>query len=285
MNDFLMSLTSVNLFFQNLGLWLTGPMKAFSFLGQEEFIMLLLPAIYWCWDSTLGFRLGAILMLSNGVNALLKLAFHAPRPYWVNPQVKAFAAETSFGLPSGHAQNTLVMWGWLAVAFRRKWFSWVMALIILLIGLSRLYLGVHFLSDVLAGWLIGGLLLWGVVRLETPIKAWLGAKSVIVQVLWAALAALIAILLAVLIRLGLAYWQVPADWVANASLQAPNEPIAPLNLDGIFTVAGTWWGMAAGYAWFTRRFGRFDAGGPWEKRALRFSIGLVGMLALWYGMG
>lgn len=224
-------------------------------------------------------------MLSNGVNAILKIACHAPRPYWINPQVKAVAVESSFGLPSGHAQNAAVLWGRLAIAVRRKWATWVLLLVIFLIGLSRLYLGVHFLSDVLVGWLIGGLLLWLVARLEAPVSAWLGPKKVGVQILWAAVPALACIALGVLVRLALGGWQVPELWVANSALQAPDQPIAPLKLDGLFTVAGTWWGMAAGYAWFTRRFGRFNAGGAWEKRALRFAIGLVGLGVLWYGLG
>ncbi len=285
MDEFLLTLTSVNLFFQNLGAWLANPMRWLSFLGQEEFVMLLLPAIYWCWDSTLGFRLGAVLMLSNGLNAILKMAFHTPRPYWINPEVKAYAAETSFGLPSGHSQNAAAMWGRLAVAIRRKWVTVVLVLVVLLIGISRLYLGVHFLSDVLTGWLAGGLLLWLVVRLEKPIAAWLGPKSVALQILWAGLLALAMILPGVAVRLALGGWQVPEPWVTNAAAQAPDATISPLKLDGFFTAAGTWWGMASGYAWFTRRFGRFNAGGAWEKRAMRFSIGLIGLVVLWYGLG
>jgi hypothetical protein len=106
-----------------------------------------------------------------------------------------------------------------------------------------------------------------------------------VQIAWALLFALLVVLLGAVARLALADWQMPAEWAANASLQAPDEPIAPFALDGIVTAAGTWWGMAAGYAWYTRRYGRFDAGGDWSKRALRFSLGLVVVLILWFGLG
>ncbi len=284
MDGILYPLTSVNLFFQSLGIWLAGLMKAISFLGQEEFVMLFLPAIYWCWDSVLGFRLGSILMLSNGLNSVLKLLFHAPRPYWINPEVKAFSGETSFGLPSGHAQNAVALWGRLAVALRRKWATWLAVILILLIGISRLYLGVHFLTDVLAGWLIGALLLWLVTRLETPIAAWLGPKPVGIQIFWAGVGAIALIFLGLAVRLGLGSWQVPDFWVTNSALQRAEETIAPLKVDGLFTVAGTWWGMATGYAWFTRRFGHFNAGGAWEKRGLRFSLGLVVLVVLYAGL-
>ncbi len=285
MDEFLFTLTSVNLFFQNLGGWLAGVMKASSFLGQEEFVMLFLPAIYWCWDSALGFRVGAILMLSNGVNTIFKLVFHAPRPYWVNPEVKAVSAESSFGLPSGHSQNAVALWGRLAVSLRRKWVTYTAAAIIFLIGISRLYLGVHFLTDVLVGWLIGGVLLWLVVHLEGPISAWLGPKQVGLQILWAFIAAITLILLGLVVRLAWGDWQVPELWITNAGAQGLGQSIDPLKIDGLFTVAGTWWGMAAGYAWFTRRYGQFDAGGAWEKRGLRFAIGLLGLAILYAGLG
>lgn len=285
MSDSLFALTAFNEFFQNLGSWLTLPMEFFSFLWREEFIMLLLPAIYWCWDAAFGFRLSALLMFGNAVNSIFKLAFHAPRPYWINPEIQAYSAESSFGMPSGHAQNSTLLWGRLAVAIRRKWVTAVFVFIILMIGISRIYLGVHFISDVVVGWLIGAVLLWAALRLEKPIAAWLGPKSVPAQIAWALLFALLVILLGIAARLALAGWQMPVEWAANASLQAPDEPTAPFALEGIVTASGTWWGMAAGYAWYTRRFGRFDAGGDLSKRALRFSLGLIVVLILWFGLG
>ncbi|MDP2974769.1 MAG: hypothetical protein Q8N45_01020, partial [Anaerolineales bacterium] len=83
---------------QKRGDWLTLPMKAFAFLGTEEFFMLILPALYWSIDAGLGLRVGVILLLSSGVNHALKLAFHGPRPYWFSQQVSALAVETSFGV-------------------------------------------------------------------------------------------------------------------------------------------------------------------------------------------
>ncbi|TLN15044.1 phosphatase PAP2 family protein, partial [bacterium] len=285
MDDALLALTSFNQLMQNLGGWLTLPMKFFSFLWKEEFIMILLPAIYWCWDAVLGFRVGAVLMLGNSVNAILKLAFHTPRPYWINPEVKAFATESSFGMPSGHAQNATLLWGRLAYAIRCRWVTVVFIVIIFLIGVSRIYLGVHFITDVVAGWLIGVALLWIVMRLEKSVSAWLGAKPVAIQILWAFLSSLAVILLGMIVRASLANWQLPETWIATASLQSPGEPINPLNIDGLFTAAGTWWGMAAGYAWYSRRYGRFNAGGEWNKRGLRLALGLMVVLVLWYGLG
>ncbi len=66
----------------------------------------------------------------------------------------------------------------------RKWWGWLIAiLIILLIGISRLYLGVHFPLDVILGWLIGALLLWLVLRFWKLATAFLKEMSLGHQIL------------------------------------------------------------------------------------------------------
>jgi len=111
---------------QSLGGWLTLPMKFFSSLGTEEFYMLVLPVLYWCINSSLGTQVAFILMISGGVNEAFKMAFHGPRPYWYSSQVEGLAAETSFGVPSGHAQNAISVWGIMAAGIR-KWWAWLLA--------------------------------------------------------------------------------------------------------------------------------------------------------------
>ena len=84
--------------------WLEAPMRFFTFLGTQEFFIFVLPMVYWCIDAGLGIRVGFILLLGNGLNEFAKLALQGPRPYWISAQVKGLGAETSFGVPSGHAQ-------------------------------------------------------------------------------------------------------------------------------------------------------------------------------------
>src|SRR5512140_3411576 len=74
--------TSWVIYLQNLGSWLKTPMEAFSFLGTENFFLVLLPALYWCVETGIGLRIGIILLLSTSVNDGLKMAFRGPRPYW-----------------------------------------------------------------------------------------------------------------------------------------------------------------------------------------------------------
>jgi membrane-associated phospholipid phosphatase len=73
--------------------------------------------------------------------------------------------------------------------------GWVIAiLIILLISLSRLYLGVHFLHDVIIGWLIGALLLWLILRFWGPVTIWLKKMSLGQQILAAFLCSPVLVL-------------------------------------------------------------------------------------------
>ncbi|NJN44599.1 MAG: phosphatase PAP2 family protein [Anaerolineae bacterium] len=105
---------------QNLGDWLVEPMNFFTFLGNEDFYLLLFPFLYWCVEASIGIRMGVYLVLSIGINELFKASFHDPRPYWYDAQVRLLTGpEFSFGVPSGHAQNGVVIWSGLAAHFER----------------------------------------------------------------------------------------------------------------------------------------------------------------------
>ena len=71
----------------------------------------------------------------------------------------------SFGFPSGHASGAVALWGGLAVVFRKRALAWLAPFLVALVAFTRLYLGVHFLADVLGGILLGGLVLFAAWRL------------------------------------------------------------------------------------------------------------------------
>jgi membrane-associated phospholipid phosphatase len=139
---------------------LTTLMKIITLLGSSAVYVIILPLIYWCVDERKSLRLGMVTLISVWLNFVLKFLLDQPRPFFVNydPSLGIVHA-TMGGFPSGHAQNSLVLWAIIASWVNKKWFWGIAAFFCLLIGFSRLYLGVHFPTDVIGGWIIGGILL------------------------------------------------------------------------------------------------------------------------------
>jgi membrane-associated phospholipid phosphatase len=273
------------LFLQGLGEWLYRPMRMITFLGDEEFFLLIMPALYWCVDAGLGISLGLILLITESVNYSLRMIFHTPRPYWVDPRVRALDHETTFGIPSSHAMNAAAVWGFLVIKSRNHWLQIGLSVLVGLIGLSRLYLGVHFPAHVLLGWLFGLAVLWLFVRLEAPVRSWLSRQSLAGRFAAALALSLALILAGVLLRATLSEAQIPAAWAALAAEAIPaGDPINPLSLDGLLTATGTLLGFSGGAIWLFSGPG-FQAGGSSGKRLARFPIGLIGVIVLWFGLG
>lgn len=268
--------------FQAMGAWLEVPMKFFTFLGSEYFFVAFLPLVYWSIDAALGIRIGFILLVGTGLNEWVKMALHGPRPYWVSTKVRALASETGFGVPSGHSEISAGLWGMVAAYYRKAWVWVIVVILVLFIGLSRMYLGVHFPQDVLVGWALGFLTLWGFVRLWSPLAARLKKMSFWSQVGLAFVISLAMVLLGIAIVFLSRNFVLPADWIANATsggAEAPN----PFSMDGLITVSGTLFGLCLGLAWLAPR-GGFKAAGPLWQRAVRYGVGLIGVLILYAGL-
>ena len=132
--------------------------RAVTSLGNELFYLILFPFLLWCIDFYLGIKVGIIFLLSVLANTEIKEIFQQPRPFDILPEIqKAYAS--GYGFPSGHAQSSVVVWSSITYWKKQTWIRNLSILLILLIGFSRIYLGVHFPTDVLGGWLIGWLIL------------------------------------------------------------------------------------------------------------------------------
>jgi membrane-associated phospholipid phosphatase len=271
------------LFLQTLGAWLATPFKLITSLGNEEFYILMMPLLYWCINSLMGIRAGVMLLVSGGIKDFLKVVIHTPRPYWIDTQVKAYSSEASFGMPSGHSMDAASIWGVLAASQKRRWVTWLAILLIFLIGLSRIYLGVHFLHDVLSGWLLGGLILWGYLAAEKPVARWLEKRHLSSQLILAFLFSLALIGLAMLARLLVGSWQMPAIWAQNAFAGSEALP-DPFNISGPVTLAGVAFGFLGGLAWWIKKYGIPEVGKKTYRLIFRYLLGMAGLAILYVGL-
>jgi membrane-associated phospholipid phosphatase len=245
--------TRVVIWFQQFSPALDVPFKAFTFMGEQPFFMLLLPLVYWCVNRRIGARLTILFLFSAHLNMVAKVPAAQPRPYQYDPRVFPLYKASGGGFPSGHTQNAVVVWGYLASHFRRLE-PWIFAgLLMLFIPISRLYLGVHFPTDLLGGYIMGVILLLLYLRLEPVVEAWLKEKGLACQLYAGFLVPLLLVLL------------------------VPNN-----GKYGIITGA-TLMGMGVGFA-FERRWVRFESGGMWWKRILRFLVGVTVLFTLWLGL-
>lgn len=267
-------------------------------LGNELAYTLLLPALYWLTDRRKVHQVALVFLVSMALNGILKEWLALPRPSPADG-VLPIARETSPGFPSGHAQGSSTLWTALALAYGTPFLAGLAVVLIVLICLSRLYLGVHYLADVLGGLALG---LGLVILFFTGYRrGWGGRWPAGLKVLLLILAVPLLLFLhpssgAVRI-LGFLAGLVIGDWVAFSHLPyrpeaSPGAQVVKLVLGygGFFAVAFlveryvpaglpslVGYGLAAlwvtvGAPWFFLALGlaprQWGAGGPLARRAL-----------------
>ncbi len=154
-------LNSIHIF---AGSWLDMAMLAITSTGSEIFYMIALPILYWCWDRRRAIYVGAVFLVSMTVNDALKCLFNNPRPdpEKLIPGIRELATHyrpKGPGFPSGHAQGSTTFWGTIAVMTGNRAVRIACMSLIILVIYSRLYMGVHYLGDVIGGLALGALCL------------------------------------------------------------------------------------------------------------------------------
>lgn len=137
---------------------ITPIMKLITFLASAECLIILTTLLFIIIkNKKIGFAISANLLVITLLNQIFKFILQRPRPTEFR-----IIDEKGYSFPSGHSMISMAFYGFLIYLIYRyiknKYLKWVfiiiLSLLIVLIGISRIYLGVHYTSDVLAGFLI-----------------------------------------------------------------------------------------------------------------------------------
>ena len=170
--------------------WLQGVMgsagegiaKALSVIGGETVSLLVLLAVLFCYKKEAGKRCGYTILTASMWFPMIKNIALRVRPYMAHQdKVKALMkveadadmmdiVQQGYSFPSGHSAMAVACYGSIGREIKKRWMWFLAVAVPLLIGLSRFAVGVHYPTDVLAGWAVGLLALGFSVLMEKTVK-------------------------------------------------------------------------------------------------------------------
>ena len=138
-------------------------MLAITLLGEETAFLAVGLIVFWCVGKRQGYYLMSVGLAGTAASQFLKIICRVPRP-WVRDSSfmileEAKEAAAGYSFPSGHTQTAVGTFGSVATITRKKWLAAICIVLAVLVGFSRMYIGVHTPADVLAGALISVILI------------------------------------------------------------------------------------------------------------------------------
>lgn len=128
-------------------------MLAITTLGEETAFLVIALILFWCVDKRRGYYVLSVGFLGTLANQFMKLWFRIPRPWVLDENFtileQAREAASGYSFPSGHTQTAVGVFGALAVTEKRRALRILFVVLAVLVGLSRMYIGVHTPADVL----------------------------------------------------------------------------------------------------------------------------------------
>ncbi len=128
-------------------------------LGEETVFLVVLMIILWCVNKRFGYRFLTMFLFGTCLFIVLKVLFAIPRPWLLDPDFQivesARKAASGYSFPSGHTLTACIVCFVLAHLSKKKWAYAIAAFLTVLVGFTRMYLGVHTLLDVVVGLALG----------------------------------------------------------------------------------------------------------------------------------
>ena len=154
--------------------------SAFSFFGEELLMIFIVGFLYWCYNKRLGKYVALNLLIAGVCMSFIKNIFVRRRPYFDNKKIQMLRpvdptadiydiTSQGFSFPSGHSTLSVSLFGAIAIATKTKILKALAVLLPLLVGFSRILVGAHYPTDVLAGYALGSLVLFTIFALMPPV--------------------------------------------------------------------------------------------------------------------
>ena len=157
--------------------------KALSFIGSEVVMVAVLVLVVFCYKKETGKNVALTVLAASMWFPMIKNLVLRVRPYMAHDSVRCLQVveadadpmdivQQGYSFPSGHAATAVSMYGSIAREIRKRWTVFIAVILSLLIGVSRVAVGVHYPTDVLAGWAVGLLALGLGALLQKIRKEW-----------------------------------------------------------------------------------------------------------------
>ena len=133
-------------------------MLAVTTLGEETAFLVIGLIVFWCFSKRQGYYVMTVGFAGTVASQWMKILCRVPRPWVRDPNFtileQAREAAGGYSFPSGHTQSAVGTFGSIAATCKKRWLRAVCVVLAVLVGLSRMYIGVHTPADVLVGALI-----------------------------------------------------------------------------------------------------------------------------------
>jgi undecaprenyl-diphosphatase len=230
-----------------------------TMLGEETVFIVAVALFLWLSSKKQGFVIFSTLFTSLIGMSVLKAVIRAPRPFQVIEEIKGkrVATATGYSFPSGHTTGAASFYSALALTFRKRQVSILCAVAILLVGFSRMYLGVHWPIDVFGGLALG-------ITVTFVTYGWFSRifddteRLIRFSTIAGATSAFFAVLLTILIEAGVA------------------DPVGFTDPMKLFSLAA---GGYLGFAWDQKHI-RYTTGGTRGIKVLRLLLGIFVVLVI-----
>lgn len=132
--------------------------KFWTLFGDETLNFALICLVYWCIDKKLAYKIAFTMFISGMIVQNMKISFRVDRPWIRDPNFTtvegALDTATGYSFPSGHTQGAASVFGTIALSIKKLHYRILCVFVILMVAMSRMYLGVHTLADVTVGLII-----------------------------------------------------------------------------------------------------------------------------------